>query len=84
MPVVLVHNSFADLTNLKIKTENYEFKCAYLYNEECFLRGNKAKIIIQPRLYINNMAANMKILEDMTVTAVLTNELNIPNTYTFK
>jgi len=43
---VLVHNDFAELTDIDIKGESYEFKCAYLYTEETFLMGNKARILI--------------------------------------
>lgn len=48
------------------------------------MRGNKAKVVIQPRLYVNNLPTSLKILQDTIITAVLTNELNIPTTYTFK
>ena len=65
-------------------SENYVFKCAYIYNEESFLRGNKAKIIIQPKLFINSIEANFRALEEISVTAIVTNELSIPNTYSFK
>ena len=62
--IILVHEDFADLGHVDIKTENYEFNCAYLYHSESFLRGNKAKIIIQPRLFINHLPANLSIVED--------------------
>jgi hypothetical protein len=45
-----------------------------MYNDETFLRGNKAKIIIQSRLYINGIACSMKLIEDVKITAVLINE----------
>ena len=46
IPIILVHYNFAELTKLDIMTEYYDFKCTYMYNEENFLRGNKAKVII--------------------------------------
>ena len=84
MPIILVNENFAELANLEIKKENYEFKCAYLYNEESFLRGNKAKILIQPRLYVNGIVATLKLLKEPVITVTVFNELGIPNNFTFK
>lgn len=35
-----------------------------MYNQESFLQGKKAKIIIRPTLSINNVPANMDIIEE--------------------
>ncbi len=50
---VLCHENFAELVNINLKSENYDFKCAYLYSDESMVLGNKAAIVIQPRLYVN-------------------------------
>lgn len=50
--IIIVNNDYAELGNLEIKEEFYEFKCAYMYNDETFLKGNKAKILLQPRVYL--------------------------------
>ena len=64
MPIILCHNDFSDMSELVLKTEFYDFKCGFLYNSESFLSGNKAKIIIQTRLFINEVSANQGIVED--------------------
>ena len=53
VPIILVHGSFAELSYINLIKEEYEFRCTYLYNEESFLRGNKAKIIIHSMIYSN-------------------------------
>ncbi|KRW99096.1 hypothetical protein PPERSA_07349 [Pseudocohnilembus persalinus] len=82
--IILVHNNFAELNNITTLPEQYQFQASYLYHPETFLRANKAKIIIQPRLFINEIPCNMKLIENAEITAVLINEQNIPNTYSFK
>ena len=52
------------MSEFVLKTEFYDFKCGFLYNSESFLSGNKAKIIIQTRLFINEVPANQGIVED--------------------
>ena len=59
---VLVSGGFADITKLALKRESYKFKCAFVYNQESFLEGSKAQILIQPRLYVNDMPANLQAL----------------------
>lgn len=43
---VLCHEGFAELVNISLKKESYDFKCSYLYSDESMIMGNKAKIII--------------------------------------
>ena len=83
VPIILVHGSFAELSYINLIKEEYEFRCTYLYNEESFLRGNKAKIIIQPRLFIQGVPINMKIIEEPLITVVYVNENDIPTTFNF-
>lgn len=78
-----MHNGFAEISYLNICPESYVFKCALIYNEESFISGNKAKIVVQPRLFINGVAANMKIISEPSISAVVYNERNIPITYAF-
>ena len=82
--LILVHQGFADLSSLRILREVYEFRAAYLYNQEAFLRGNKARIVLQPRLYINGLPTNLKVLEDFQVNVTLFNELGIPSNLQFR
>ena len=83
-PIVLVHGEFAELGSIDIKTEQYEFRCAYLYSEESFLPGQKAKLVLQPRLYINSVPAGLNVVSDALVTVTVRNDQDIPATSTFK
>ena len=74
----MVHDGFADMGKLNLKSESYDFKCAFIYQEENFLIGHNAKILLQPRLYINNVPSNLNVLNNTVVSAILTNHENIP------
>lgn len=80
---VICHEGFAELTNVNLKSENYEFKCAYLYSDESMIMGNKAKMVIQPRLYVNQRPANLDIITEQKVKAITTNNEGITQTYLF-
>jgi hypothetical protein len=80
---VLCHENFAELVNLNLKSESYDFKCAYLYSDESMVLGNKATIVIQPRLYVNKRPANLDIIIEQKVKVITTNNEDITQTYVF-
>ena len=80
---VVIHEDFADLVSLKLLKEDYNFTCAYLYSTESMLMSSKAKILIQPRLYVNNVPASFQLIKEPLVTVTITNEHDIPSTLTF-
>ncbi|EGR27080.1 hypothetical protein IMG5_201970 [Ichthyophthirius multifiliis] len=83
--LILVHEDYAELIqNFYIQSEEYAFKCTYMYNQEQFLQGNKAIISIQPVLEINNVVCNPEIIEEQIVKVHVLNYQNIPNTFEFK
>ena len=45
--------------------------------------GNKAKVIIQPRLYIDDIQASMDIIKGHSISVKSTNEIGIPSFLTF-
>lgn len=55
-----------------------------MYNEEQFLRGARAKIAVHPRLYLNDISADIKIIENFSAKVVLVNEKDIPKTFNFQ
>lgn len=81
--IILVHDNFADLSTLSIYSEEYELKCAYLYTDESFLLGNVAKILIQPRLYVNMVATSLKVLQNTVVNVVVSNYEQIAQNFRF-
>eukprot|EP00331_Platyophrya_macrostoma_P031109 CAMPEP_0176438502 /NCGR_PEP_ID=MMETSP0127-20121128/19324_1 /TAXON_ID=938130 /ORGANISM="Platyophrya macrostoma, Strain WH" /LENGTH=1497 /DNA_ID=CAMNT_0017822469 /DNA_START=43 /DNA_END=4532 /DNA_ORIENTATION=+ len=79
-PLILINGDFAELTQFTVRAESYSFRCAYIYNHETLLMGNKAKIIIQPRLFVNGtIPVNIGLLKDVKVTTTTVNDLGVPN-----
>ena len=76
---VLVHNDFAELTDLQLKEESFEFKCAYIYNYETFLMGNQAKILVQPRLFLNNQPVDLEVMKECSAVVTTVNEDGVPS-----
>ena len=75
---VLVHNDYAELSNIELKAESFEFKCAYIYNYESLLMGNKAKLLVQPRLFLNQQPIGLDIIKECNAVVTLVNDDNIP------
>ena len=80
---VIVHNSFACLTNINLIPEAYNFKCSYLYKDEGLIMGNKMKLLIQPRLYLNQQPVGLEIIREPSVSIVTVNDTDIPSTVVF-
>jgi len=81
---ILIHNDFAELADIQLKGENFEFKCAYIYNFESFLMGNKAKILVQPRLFLNQQPVSMDVMTDCSAVVMTMNQDGIPSKSTFE
>lgn len=45
--------------------------------------SSKAKILIQPKLYVNSIPASLRLLSEPLVTITTVNEHSIPSTMTF-
>jgi hypothetical protein len=45
--------------------------------------SSKAKVLIQPRLYVNQVPSVLSLLSDSSVTVTTTNESDIPSTMNF-
>lgn len=83
--LVIINGNHAELTQFSVASESYTFECAYLYNSETFLMGNKAKIVLQPRLYVNSsMPVGFDILKDVTVTVTTYNNMSVPTSTKFE
>ncbi|KAL4440764.1 hypothetical protein ABPG74_013745 [Tetrahymena malaccensis] len=80
---ILIHNDFSSITDLQTLTEDYSFKCAYIYNTQSMLMSSKAKILIQPRLYFNNQPAPLTMLKESKVVVTTINSMGIPSSTTF-
>lgn len=47
------------------------------------LMGSKARILIQPRLYMNSLPASLKLLSEPKVLITTINEADVPSSLTF-
>ena len=83
VPLIIVHNDFASLSNIDLVIEKYEFKCAYIYKDESILMGNKLKVLLQPRLYLNETTVNLEIIKNISVKVTTLTGANLPSTLTF-
>ena len=83
--LIVVHQSLADTLYVNVPMESYEFKVGYIYGSESFISGNKAKIVLHPRLKISNTDSevSLKLLKKARVRVELVNNLNIKNSLDF-
>lgn len=51
---ILMHNGFAQLTDLQRQVEGYTLDCAVLLHPESFLMGNDASLVLKPVLKVND------------------------------
>ena len=77
---IVVHEDFACLTKVNLVQESYEFKCSYLFKDESLLMGNKMKLLIQPRLYLNGEPVSLSIIKKPSVSIVTITDTDIPST----
>lgn len=71
---VLVHNDYAELETINLKTEQYKFTCSFLYNHESMVMGNKAKVLIHPLLTLNDRPISTKLITKCVVKATVFND----------
>ena len=64
---ILVHNSYADITEIKRKTENYKLKGYFNFSNESIIPGNMLKISFKPLLFINGREASLELLKKGTI-----------------
>ena len=75
---VLVHGDYAELVDISLRAEDIEFVCGYIYNHESFLTGNRATVLVQPRLFLNNHLVGLDIITECSATVICTDYDQIP------
>ena len=65
---ILVHDSYADITELKRKTENYKLKGYFNLLNESIIPGNMLKINFKPLLFVNGREASLELIKKGTIT----------------
>ena len=68
-----------------VPMEDYRLEVGYIYGSESFIVGNKAKIILHPRLYLqaNSMKVDLGLVKDVKITVDMENNQGIKNTLEF-
>ena len=62
---VLLHQNFAQFSNLNLITENYSFQVKFTLCTESLIHGNTAKILIHPKISIQYHELSLKLLENV-------------------
>jgi len=65
---ILSHGSFAMKSSYTIGVENYQLEGALIFNEESFVSGRIAKILVRLRLKLNGVPVSLKKLRDPQIT----------------
>ena len=79
---ILKHDDFCTLEK-GIPEESYEFKGQFIINEESFIMGNVAKILVRPYLFVCNELCPLENLKNvkLTINTIKTeNNQEIPST----
>ena len=69
---ILVHDSYADITEIKRKTENYKLKGYFNLLNESIIPGNMLKINFKPLLFVNGREASLELIKKGTITVEMT------------
>ena len=83
---ILVHDSYADITEIKKKSENFTLKGYFNLLNEAIIPGNMLKISFKPLLFSNGRETSLEQIKNGIITVNMTKEESseiIPVTNTF-
>lgn len=86
MNLIFVKDDFAERFTVTVPRESYYLHINYIYNNESFIVGSKAKILLHPRLKLpfdTEVDVSFKLLEKVKILVTLTNNLGIKSTIDF-
>lgn len=63
-PVVLTDGDFSSIEWLDLPAENYELEAAFHVDRENLLPGNRARIAVRPRLFVNGQPGAVALIEE--------------------
>ena len=81
----VVKEGYCESIEVDVPVEDYRLEVGYIYGSESFIVGNKAKIILHPRLYLqaNSMKVDLGLVKDVKITVDMENNQGIKNTLEF-
>ena len=75
----MIHQDFAQLGQFEQKEETYQFSAFFHCNQEQFLVGQEAHVLIRPKLTINGRKASLKLLKNSKVEVHIQDYLGNPS-----
>jgi hypothetical protein len=84
---ILVHDSYADITEIERKTENFKLKGYFNLLNESIIPGNMLKVNFKPLLFLNGREVSLELIKKGTITVEMTkseNDEKIPITNVFE
>ena len=84
---ILVHDSYADITEINRKYENFVLKGYFNFSNESIIPGNMFKVSFKPLLFSNGRETSLEQIKNGIITVNMTKEESgeiIPVTYTFE
>lgn len=66
--IILRHGSVCTLERFDHEAETYRLQAGFFVDREALLKGSKARLLVRPMLYVCNMPASPKVLEDVSLT----------------
>lgn len=84
LPLIMLHNNFAQLTDFTRKTESYDFEAQFYLHAGSVLVGANTNIVVKGRLNINGRPCSLTNLKNVNLTLTTYNYIdNLPVTKTF-
>ncbi len=71
---ILVHDSYADITEIKKKSENFQLKGHFSYLNESIIPGNMLKVSFKPLLFSNGRETSLEQLKNCIITVKMNKE----------
>ena len=84
---ILVHDSYADITEIERKAENFKLNGYFNLLNESIIPGNMLKVNFKPLLFLNGREVSLELIKKGTITVEMTkseNDEKIPITNVFE
>ena len=84
---IMVHDSYAEMTEIKRSTENYVLKGYFHLLNESLIPGNMLKVNFKPLLFANGREVSLELIKKGTITVnmiKLENDESLPVTTVFE
>lgn len=78
--IIIATEEFATLHQFHQLSETYTLQCGAFVDREHIIKGHKAKLILRPKLYLNDIVAPVSLLEKVTLSIHLSDCQNVVTT----